>query len=338
MNNRDVALRLVSQKVGASFYLARIISISGFGGRITGEIMGHDGTKLFGDLMFGSFDSQVLAMTDELKTGHPRGVSHEVLLGDQEAVSAGLACGGKATIAVQSIDELLWLALESIAAKIPVGLATVFFDGFAETLVVASLNKGARSVQGSSHDENVLSKVAQRLEELVNARRSVAEIASIEGFNIHFEVLAPISEALIVGESELARAIAAQLHLLGIESTIFGDLDRCLARLEDFGPNDAVILLSHDMEIGVPICERALQIPQIYIGALGSRHTQLVRRNLLAERGISTPKVDSMFGPVGFDIGAKTPAETALSITAEFIAFRNGRDGLSLRAKQGSIN
>lgn len=110
-------------------------------------------------------------------------------------------------------------------------------------------------------------------------------------------------------------------------------------RGEQLGPRDAVCILTHDPKFDVPAVTAALATRVGYIGVMGSRTTHAKRLARLAEVGVSTPEdLDRLMSPVGIDIGARTPEETAISICAEIIARRTGRVTPSLRDGNGPIH
>ena len=100
----------------------------------------------------------------------------------------------------------------------------------------------------------------------------------------------------------------------------------------------AVVALTHDPKLDDLALMEALKSPAFYVGALGSRRTQERRREQLLETGVSEERLARLCGPAGLDLGAGTPAETALSILAEIIAVRAGRDGGRLRASRERIH
>jgi xanthine dehydrogenase accessory factor len=107
----------------------------------------------------------------------------------------------------------------------------------------------------------------------------------------------------------------------------------------ELGPRDAVCILTHDPKFDVPAVLGALATTVGYIGVMGSRSTHARRLQRLTEAGVTEPvDLDRLMSPIGLDIGARTPEETAVSICAEIIARRTGRDVPSLRDSSGDIH
>jgi xanthine dehydrogenase accessory factor len=100
-----------------------------------------------------------------------------------------------------------------------------------------------------------------------------------------------------------------------------------------------ICVLTHDPKFDVPLLEVALRLPEVaYIGAMGSRRTHDDRLARLREAGLSDDEIDGLASPIGLDLGARTPEETAVSIAAEMIALRWGGGGERLAALQGRIH
>lgn len=106
----------------------------------------------------------------------------------------------------------------------------------------------------------------------------------------------------------------------------------------DLGPRDAVCVLTHDPKFDVPAVIGALATKAGYIGAMGSRRTTADREHRLLAEGVDPDDLGRVFAPIGLDLGARTPEETAISICAEIIALRSGRVAPSLRATEGDIH
>jgi len=100
----------------------------------------------------------------------------------------------------------------------------------------------------------------------------------------------------------------------------------------------AVVVLTHEERFDVPALAGALRSDAFYVGAIGSRRTQDHRRERLLDEGLSQGDLDGLSGPTGLDLGAETPAETAVSILAEILAVRAGRPGGRLRDASGRIH
>jgi xanthine dehydrogenase accessory factor len=86
-------------------------------------------------------------------------------------------------------------------------------------------------------------------------------------------------------------------------------------------------VLTHDAKFDIPLLERALRLPVAYVGAMGSRRTHLQRLDRLRETGLTELALTRLHSPIGLDLGARTPEETALSIAAEIVAERYGAGG-----------
>jgi xanthine dehydrogenase accessory factor len=100
-----------------------------------------------------------------------------------------------------------------------------------------------------------------------------------------------------------------------------------------------IAVLTHDPKFDVPLLEVALRLPEVaYIGAMGSRRTHENRLERLREAGLTDDELARMSSPIGLDLGARTPEETAVSIAAEIIALRWGGAGERLAATAGPIH
>jgi xanthine dehydrogenase accessory factor len=99
-----------------------------------------------------------------------------------------------------------------------------------------------------------------------------------------------------------------------------------------------VVVLTHDPKFDAPLLEVALRLPLAYVGAMGSRRTHDDRLKRLREAGLTEGELDRLASPVGLDLGARTPEETAVSIAAEIIAARWGGSGERLTALDGRIH
>jgi xanthine dehydrogenase accessory factor len=97
-------------------------------------------------------------------------------------------------------------------------------------------------------------------------------------------------------------------------------------------------VLTHDPKFDVPLLELALRTPAAYVGAMGSRRTHRQRLALLRERGLGDAELARLHSPIGLDLGARTPEETAISIAAEIVARRWGGSGSPLSRLEAPIH
>jgi xanthine dehydrogenase accessory factor len=176
---------------------------------------------------------------------------------------------------------------------------------------------------------------------------------------IFIESFAPPPRMIIFGAVDFTAALARAAKLLGYRVTVcdaravfatpqrFPVADevvndwphRYLAKVgEDLGPRDAVCVLTHDHKFDVPAITAALETNVGYIGAMGSRRTHADRVRRLSEAGVDESALERVMAPIGLDLGARTPEETAVSICAEIIALRTGRAVSSLRDADGPIH
>jgi xanthine dehydrogenase accessory factor len=113
--------------------------------------------------------------------------------------------------------------------------------------------------------------------------------------------------------------------------------DKVLARVKP-DSSTAVVVLTHEDRFDIPALVGALRSEAFYVGALGARRNQERRQARLLEEGLSQDEIDRIAGPTGLDVGAETPAETAVSILAEILAVRSGRTGGRLKESKGRIH
>lgn len=144
-------------------------------------------------------------------------------------------------------------------------------------------------------------------------------------------------QVLLVGVEPYASELAGQATLLGWSTRTTTDLDESLAALQALGAQDAVIVLEHRHEIATPVLAAALQAEVGYVGAFGSRRMQEARSRSLQKAGVTDEHIAALHCPTGLDLGAQTPAESAVSIVAEIIATRSGRDAQPLRTGSDRI-
>jgi xanthine dehydrogenase accessory factor len=183
--------------------------------------------------------------------------------------------------------------------------------------------------------------------------------AGLAEVTVFVETFASRPRMLIFGTTDFAVALARVAKVLGYRVTVcdprpvfatearFPEADelvldwphRLLEQVgAELGPDDAVCVLTHDARFDVPAIRTALGMGVGYIGALGSRRTHARRRELLVEAGVGEAEIERVMAPIGLDLGARSPEETAVAICAEIIATRSGRTASSLARTDGPIH
>jgi len=176
---------------------------------------------------------------------------------------------------------------------------------------------------------------------------------------VFFEAFAPPPRLVIFGAVDFTASLVRVAKVLGYHVTVcdarevfatkarFPLADEVVVdwphrHLESIGatlgPRDAVCVLTHDVKFDVPAIIAALATEVGYLGAMGSRRTTEQRAERLREEGVSDADLERLMAPIGLDLGARTPEETAVAICAEMIARRTGRAAPSLRQGSGPIH
>jgi xanthine dehydrogenase accessory factor len=253
---------------------------------------------------------------------------------------------------------------DALRDEAPVALATLI-DGPAGQLGAKLLVRPDENAMGTLGDVDL---------DRVVARDALGELAAgltaTRHYGLHGEArqsdvavfvesFAPPPRMVIFGAVDFTSALVKVAKILGYRVTVcdarapfatearfpladevvLGWPDRYLA---EFGPTlglrDAVCVLTHDPKFDVPAIVAALATNVGYLGVMGSRRTHADRLVRLEEAGVDAAARDRLMAPIGIDIGARTPEETAVAICAEIIALRTGRNAPSLRDQEGPIH
>ena len=178
--------------------------------------------------------------------------------------------------------------------------------------------------------------------------------------SVFVQAFTPAPRLIIFGAVDFSAALASVAKVLGFRVTVCDARsvfatkarfpmadevvvdwpDRHLAQVgARLSSRDAICVLTHDPKFDVPALVGALATSAGYIGAMGSRRTTADREVRLREAGVTDPELERIMAPIGLDIGARTPAETAISICAEIVSVRSGGgSGSSLRTSSGPIH
>lgn len=292
---------------------------------------------------------------------------------DSDAFAVGLTCGGVLDVFVQRIDRVTFPELEEVLTEIeggrPVAVATVI-DHPDESVRGRRLVIQPHQVQApgtptisARADESIRADALGLLAAGENGVLTYGPDGERlgDGMRVFVHAWAPRARMLIFGAIDFAAAVCRLGTYLGYEVTVcdarpvfatrsrFPDAhevvvdwpNRYLASENEAGRingRTVLVVLTHDAKFDVPVLELALGLPVAYIGAMGSRRTHEDRLSRLEEAGVRADQIARLHSPIGLDLGARTPEETAVSIAAEIIACRWGRSGGPLAATGGSIH
>lgn len=274
------------------------------------------------------------------------------------------------------MDQIFDRLAELLADEVPVVLATVIDEtdesvpGAGESavgrhLLVRRTTGDGVEVLGSLGDEG-LDRVVTRdaLGELSAGRSGVRHYgehgeAREEAITVFVESFAAPPRMLVFGAVDFTAALVRVAKVLGYRVTVcdarevfattqrFPLADEVVVDwpdrlLAEVGPElrrrDVVCVLTHDVKFDVPAIIGALATSVGYIGVMGSRRTHADRLERLREAGVTDEELARLRSPIGLDIGARTPEETAISIVSEIIALRTGRSARGLSATDGPIH
>jgi xanthine dehydrogenase accessory factor len=302
---------------GLRVAVVRVVELTGFGAVPAGEVLAvrEDGEQA-GSVLRGVLDVQVKEALPDVFAGATVQVDGPV--GEHEAVAAGLACSGRARLLLHParVTRAAWAEL---AEGRPVALASALHGS--GHLVVAG---------GEPSGEGEVAATAAALLAKGTSGRAVVEGMLIDAW-------VPVPTLVTVGGGALAGALAAQARLLGWEARDVRGVAEATAAVEAFGPSDVLVVLDHDPAMDAVLLAGVAR-GRGFLGALGSRHTQTERRARLHAAGCTDDDLYRIHGPVGLDLGARSPAEVAVSIVAEVIADRAGRHAAPLRTTAGPIS
>jgi xanthine dehydrogenase accessory factor len=338
-------------------------------------LVGPDGTAV-GSVSGGCVEGAVYELATSVMTGansSDDGAATPVLqrygVSDDDAFTVGLTCGGIIDVFVEAISPRNFPEFGSLAASIlagePVALATITAgrpDQIGRHLVIWTTDVSGGL--GTQRLDDAVRDDARGL--LANGRTATLTYGPEgqrrgAGLSIFVSCFAPAPRMLVFGAIDFAAAVARVGSFLGYRVTVcdarpvfatskrFPEADevivdwphRYLRAQVEAGALDGrtvICVLTHDPKFDVPVLTDALRLPVAYVGAMGSRDTHLDRLTRLADAGLTEAELSRLASPIGLDLGARTPEETAISIAAEIIARRWDGAGRPLSQTQGAIH
>ncbi|MFD4631046.1 XdhC family protein [Streptomyces sp. NPDC058284] len=362
---------------GRDFAVATVVSVGGSAPRGPGAAMAVDGGgTVIGSVSGGCveaavYDLCVQALQDGEATVERFGYS------DEDAFAVGLTCGGTievlvAPVAADAPDRAVFAAALSTAARGGATALARVFRGPAELLgrplLVAPAGSDGERRSGTyegtlgGHPELDRTAVGES-RALLAAGRTGEFVVSESGAHCGSEVTVlvessvPPPRMIVFGAVDFAAALVRAGKFLGYHVTVcdarpvfatrarFAEADevvvewphRYLSETETDG-RTVLCVLTHDAKFDVPLLAAALRLPVAFVGAMGSRRTHEDRNRRLREEGVTEDELARLRSPIGLDLGARTPEETALSIAAEIVATRQGGTGHPLTGARTPIH
>ncbi|MDG9712183.1 XdhC family protein [Streptomyces sp. DH10] len=303
---------------------------------------------------------------------HDRGAPQRARFGysDDDAFAVGLTCGGELDVLVQRVDPATHPHLATALAEVVEGRSAAVaqvVEGPEELLGGMLHVDAAGGVRhGTRHSPltgALRREIGAQARTLLRAGRTArAEIGGDAGtcperLSVLVHVHASRPRLLVFGAIDFAAALSRTGAFLGYRVTVcdarpvfatparFPHADEIVVDwphryLEntEVDARTAICVLTHDARFDIPLLRLALGLPVGYVGAMGSRRTHDERLRLLTEAGVTEERLARLRSPIGLDLGARTPEETAISITAEIVAHTNQGTGLPLSHLSGPIH
>jgi xanthine dehydrogenase accessory factor len=287
----------------------------------------NDRGEIAGGVSGGCVEGAVVEIAERvLDSGRPELAQFGIA--DSDAWGVGLPCGGEIDVWVQEYEPGPFE--QAAGAGHRAAQVTLLEGPRAGAKLFVTPNGGHVGSLGSAPADAVVAATAAVWKD-ISARRGAVDIAG----------------ALCT----IARAIGWRPFVIDPRARFatperFSDAEDVLvvwpeegfARLGGIDPATAVVALTHDPKLDDAALITALRSPAMFVGAMGSRHAQSSRRERLREAGLESEELERLSAPVGLDLGACAPGETALSILAEVIAVRHRHDGGRLRTVGGRIH
>ncbi|TXJ75989.1 XdhC/CoxI family protein [Streptomyces lavendulae] len=354
---------------GREFAVATVVSVGGSAPRDPGAALAVDreGTVI-GSVSGGCVEGAVYELCQEaLESG--RSVVERFGYSDEDAFAVGLTCGGVIDVLVVPVGAqaparpVLAAALALAAGGEPAALARVA-RGPGELLGRTLLVRPDGTHEGTlgGHADLDRTAVAEASALLEAGRTGTVEISADGshcpgGLTLLVESDVPPPRMIIFGAVDFASALARAGKFLGHQVTVcdarpvfatparFPDADEVVVdwphrylRRTATDARTVLCVLTHDAKFDVPLLKVALGMPLAFVGAMGSRRTHEDRARRLRAEGVSERQLARLRSPIGLDLGARTPEETALSIVAEIVAARRGGSGTPLTGGRAPIH
>jgi xanthine dehydrogenase accessory factor len=355
---------------GREFAVATVVAVGGSAPRGPGAALAVDSEgRAVGSVSGGCVEGAVYDLcVQALEDGGT--VVERFGYSDEDAFAVGLTCGGVIDVMVTPFGagaparEVVRSALSAAASGEPTALARVV-RGPAGLLGRAMSVRSDGSFEGSygsgsaELDRTAAAEARAMLDAGRTGTRDLAEDGSHcpGGLTLLVESSVPPPRMIVFGAIDFAAALVRAGKFLGYHVTVcdarpvfatrarFPEADELVVdwphrylRRTATDRRTVLCVLTHDARFDVPLLEQALRLPVAFVGAMGSRRTHADRDRKLREAGLTESELGRLRSPIGLDLGARTPEETALSIAAEIVAARRGGTGVPLTGSATPIH
>lgn len=310
---------------GEPVWLVTVIETWGSAPRPAGALLALRGDGLVvGSVSGGCVEDDLIDRVRQgERVGHPSLITYGVT--KEEAARFGLPCGGNLRLVQEPLQSVAWIdeVLERTARHELVSRSLELATG------AVTVEPASRSERFSFDGERLRALFGPRWRMLIIGAGQLSRVLAQMALALDFEVICcdPREEYHLTWD---------------IPGTTFSKAmpDDLVTELQ-LDPNSAVMAVTHDPKLDDMALLEALKSPAFYVGALGSRSNTAARKQRLKLFDLSDAEIDRLHGPIGLDIGSRTPAEIAVSILAEVVAVKNGvtltqkKDGSSVPMSTG---
>lgn len=354
---------------GRVFAVATVVAVGGSAPRQPGAALAVDseGTAI-GSVSGGCVEGAVYELCRQaIEDGTT--VRERFGYSDDDAFAVGLTCGGVIDVLVTPVRaddpaRPVFAAAFAAAAQGRAAAVARVTEGPDDLLGRLLLVRPDGTYEGGLGGHPELDRTAAaEARALLDAGRTGQVAIGADGsrcgrpLTLLVESSVPPPRMIVFGAIDFAAALVRAGRFLGYRVTVcdarpvfataarFPDADEIVVdwphrylATTDVDTRTVLCVLTHDAKFDVPLLELALRLPVAYVGAMGSRRTHLERNERLREAGVPESRLAVLHSPIGLDLGARTPEETALSIAAEIVAERRGGSGLPLKGSHTPIH
>ena len=355
------------QRSARSFALAVVVAGEGSTPLPVGSWMGISSSgEICGSVSGGCVEGDVIEVAGQvLRDGHARRRRYGIP--DDVAIEVGLMCGGAIEVLVERFDPsdvYLSQLVEAMDARRPVALVLPLPAGtgrVSDSRPFIVRDADGMPVRPASVDQDLTEEAIAR--QVASGRSAIVSRPGSSGPDrraagaLFVRVLAPPPRMLVFGVSTFAIATASLGRSLGYHVTVCDARSALLTRERfpephelvaerphrylartDVDKHTVICVLTHDEKFDLPLLRAALASQAAYVGAIGSRRTDVTRRRRLQEQGVTAEQLARLRSPIGLDLGGRAPEEVALSICAEIVMLREARGGRPLSATSGPLH